>query len=73
MTDGAVGCFTRSAWSIESASVILIMERVSGGTLGAALSNAVPLNWDSQKLPIALGIARGLSFLHQQTPPIIHR
>jgi serine/threonine protein kinase len=33
----------------------------------------VPLAWDSQKLPIALGIAHGLSFLHKQNPPILHR
>ena len=33
----------------------------------------MPLEVGSQKLPIAVGIATGLSFLHSQRPSIIHR
>ena len=72
------------AWSIETASVVLVME-LMGGTLGAALSRPPgdtggsggnprpPLDWATQKLPIARGVASGLNFLHSQVPPIIHR
>jgi hypothetical protein len=61
------------AWSIDLACVVLVMQLVSGGTLGSALTRADPLDWTAQKVPIIQGIARGLSFLHQQSPPIIHR
>ena len=63
------------AWSIEAASVMLVMELCRGGTLGAALQeSAKPLHWRSQKLPIARGVAKGLAFLHSQVPSaIIHR
>ena len=63
------------SWSIDSASVLLVMELCAAGSLGAALSSAstAHLDWATQKLPIARDIAHGLSFLHAQLPPIIHR
>ena len=62
------------AWSVEAASVVLVMELMDD-TLGAALRGPPRriLDWKSQKLPIARGVASGLNFLHSQRPPIIHR
>ena len=65
------------AWSVESARVLNVMELCGGGTLGAALERSSTgecvLGWRSHKLPIAVGIARGLAFLHGHAPPIVHR
>ena len=61
------------AWSIDSASVILVQDLALGSTLGAALKGS-SLKWASQKLPIAAGLASGLAFLHGQLPnAVIHR
>ena len=51
----------------------LIMEFVPRGNLFAFLGDSdVSLNW-LQRLRIALGTAKGMAYLHAQTPIIIHR
>ncbi|KAK9213694.1 hypothetical protein WN944_005679 [Citrus x changshan-huyou] len=54
---------------------MLIYEFVPNGSLGDSLSgkNGIRLDW-IRRLKIALGAARGLSYLHElANPPIIHR
>jgi tRNA A-37 threonylcarbamoyl transferase component Bud32 len=50
----------------------VVMEYVSGGNLFDFLKQNPNLSW-SQRLNIALDIARGMDFLHSTSPPIIHR
>lgn len=59
----------------ENGTVQAILELCSRGTLGHILTDkrAVVLTWSAHKLPIAIGIARAMSYLHAQEPPIIHR
>lgn len=54
---------------------MLVYEFIPNGTLRESLSgkNAIQLDW-KRRLRIALGSARGLSYLHElANPPIIHR
>ena len=63
-----------NAWDVEKAMVLMVMELCSGGTLAALLQDVSrPLPWPTVRLPIAQGIARALSYLHGQTPAIVHR
>ena len=52
-----------------------ILELCSRGTLEQVLGDAraASLTWSAHKLPIALGIARAMAYLHAQDPPIVHR
>ena len=61
------------AWSIDSALVISVMELCGGGTLAEALDTKQLGGTGPDALHVAAGLARGLAFLHAQSPPIIHR
>ena len=61
------------AWSIDSALVISVMELCGGGTLAEALDTKQLGGTGADALHVAAGLARGLAFLHAQSPPIIHR
>ena len=52
----------------------LIIEYMNGGALDSRLRNtALPvLEWRDRVL-ILLHVARGLVFMHQMNPPVIHR
>ncbi|GAQ87130.1 Putative serine-threonine/tyrosine-protein kinase catalytic domain containing protein [Klebsormidium nitens] len=53
----------------------LVLDYAENGNLGSALSSRskLPLDWDT-RMNIAVGAARGLSYLHNDTEPrIIHR
>ncbi|KAL5097602.1 hypothetical protein RYX36_001929 [Vicia faba] len=59
----------------EQGEQILVYEYVVNGTLTDALSgkSGIRLDW-IRRLKIALGVARGLDYLHEHAnPPIIHR
>lgn len=50
------------------------MELCDGGTLAAQIEAGTTQRWDTdQMLTTALHIARGISFLHDQDPPVLHR
>ncbi|CAH0486657.1 unnamed protein product [Peronospora farinosa] len=56
-------------------NLVAIWEYHRSGDLRRALQSekkARDWTWTQQKLQIAVGILRGLSFLHAQSPPIIH-
>ena len=44
-----------------------------GSLEGVLCDRRQPLNWATDRLPMALGIARGMTYLHEQSPPIVHR
>ncbi|KAL2341486.1 hypothetical protein Fmac_009426 [Flemingia macrophylla] len=59
----------------EREEQMLVYEFVANGTLKDALTgkSGIILSW-SRRLKIALGVARGLAYLHEHAdPPIIHR
>ncbi|XP_021720965.1 probable leucine-rich repeat receptor-like protein kinase At5g49770 [Chenopodium quinoa] len=60
---------------IEKGELILVYEYVPNGNLKESLSgkSGVRLDW-KRRIKVALGTARGLSYLHQlANPPIVHR
>eukprot|EP01018_Ginkgo_biloba_P022108 Gb_10155 [translate_table: standard] len=59
----------------EKGEQILVYEYISNGTLRENLCGRMGMNLDwRRRLQIALGSARGLSYLHEHAnPPIIHR
>ena len=62
------------SWDVESADMCLVLELCEKGSLDALLENAlVTLRWVDELLPLAIGMARGMAYLHGQSPPIIHR
>lgn len=60
-------------WEAERAAVVQIMELCTLGPLSRHLHPSAPaLSWETQKLPIAAGVARALAFLHSNAKPLIH-
>ncbi|XP_058188474.1 leucine-rich repeat receptor protein kinase HPCA1-like isoform X2 [Rhododendron vialii] len=59
----------------ERAEQMLVYEYIANGTLHESLSGKTGINLDwMRRLRIALGVARGLQYLHElANPPIIHR
>jgi len=49
----------------------IVMEFMDQGSLNSYLKNTKP-DWDT-KLHLALDVARGMQFLHNTSPPIVHR
>jgi tRNA A-37 threonylcarbamoyl transferase component Bud32 len=63
----------------EAPNFAMVTEYMSRGSLwsilhpgGVAKTSSAPLDW-SQRIHIMKGIARGMNFLHNSDPPIIHR
>lgn len=62
------GAATRSAEQLA-----LIMEYCPNNNLWSLLQNRnIDLNWD-QKIELAMGIAKGVHYLHSFNPPVLHR
>jgi serine/threonine protein kinase len=55
---------------VEDPNMAIVMELMSGNLSSLLAAGPMPLK---TLLPIAIGIARGLAFLHQRSPKIIHR
>ena len=62
------------SWDGESLSAMIVMERCTGGTLASALMDEKrDMPWFTVRLPILVGVARGLQYLHCQSPKVLHR
>ncbi|CAK4677083.1 hypothetical protein LEN26_005891 [Aphanomyces euteiches] len=61
-------------YAIDGVGLHCVTEFVEGHSLRETLENTqVKLTWESEKLAIALNIARAIAYLHAFKPPIIHR
>ncbi len=59
--------------SVTGTVPFLVLEYMGKGDLFSVLQdNSFELEWDL-RLSIATDIARGMRYLHSQTPPVIHR
>eukprot|EP00050_Salpingoeca_kvevrii_P003810 m.233958 g.233958 ORF g.233958 m.233958 type:complete len:104 (-) comp10884_c0_seq8:11-322(-) len=56
----------------DHGSPFLVTEFMGNGSLDDVLRSDIELVWD-RRLQFALDAARGLCFLHAQSPPCIHR
>ena len=62
------------SWDVDSGDMCLVLELCAGGSLEDLLEdNRTPLTWIEELLPLATGVARGMAYLHGQSPPIVHR
>ena len=60
------------AWQVGSPAVLMVMERCKCTLSDALLAHDTPLPWRA-RLSILIGVARAMSYLHAQDPPILHR
>ena len=64
------------SWTMEDVNVCIVCELCERGSLQDILMKEPTrsqLSWAKHKLPMALGIARGMAYLHSQRPPVLHR
>ena len=63
------------SWDIGDAAVFLVLEYCAQGTLAARLKDRAAREAMPTELRrrVAVGIARGMQYLHSQAPPIAHR
>ena len=66
-----------ACWRLDAPTVFMVMERCDS-TLSEALRDAKSgrrddFDYTNTRVPIALGVARAMSYLHAQKPPILHR
>ena len=63
------------AWSLHDVNVCMVLELCEKGTMQDLLRSrhGAALSWPKHKLNIALGVARGMAYLHGQSPPVLHR
>ena len=45
----------------------------SGSLEDLLADRRTPLPWLERRLPLAIGVGRGLAYLHAQVPPLVHR
>lgn len=57
---------------LEKTNLCLVTEFMDKGSLNVVLKKEPKLDWKT-KLGIAIDSARGMLFLHLNTPPILHR
>jgi len=55
----------------ERACLGLLMEYMAGGTLRGFLKQPRDIPW-RRRASLALGAARGMAYLHSQSPPVVH-
>ena len=64
------------SWTLKDVNVCVVLELCANGTLQDILMKEPTLStlsWAKHKLDMALGIARGMAYLHSQRPPVLHR
>ena len=63
------------AWTLQDVDVFMVLELCERGSLEGLLANGPTrwtLSWAKHKLPFAIGVARGMAYLHCQEPPVTH-
>ena len=61
------------SWTLEDVNVCIVFQLCENGTLQELLARRPDLSWPVHKLDMALGVARGMAYLHGQSPPVLHR